>query len=45
MRSSAGADPQVPPCRCRFKVFKGAVKGKVNNTGSAMQKRMKERQW
>jgi hypothetical protein len=31
--------------RRRFKVFKGAVKGKVNNTGAAMQKRMKDKQW
>jgi hypothetical protein len=30
---------------CRFKVYKGKVAGKVNNTGASMQKRMKEKQW
>jgi hypothetical protein len=30
---------------CRFKVYKGAVKGKPNNSGSAMKQRFSARQW
>lgn len=39
---------KCPVCRSpksRFKVYKGAVKGKPNNTSSAMQARFKARQW
>ncbi len=39
----ASTPPPAPAPR--FKVFKGKVQGKVNNTGAAMQKRMKEKQW
>ena len=30
---------------CRFKVFKGKVQGKVNNTGAAMKKRFGAKEW
>jgi hypothetical protein len=29
----------------RFKVFKGKVQGKVNNTGAAMKKRFSAKEW
>lgn len=29
----------------RFKAYKGAVGGKINNTGSALAQRMKKREW
>jgi hypothetical protein len=29
----------------RFKVYKGAVKGKPNNTGAAIKQRFQARQW
>lgn len=44
----APASYKCPACsspKSRFKVFKGEVKGKVNNTGASMQKRMKDKQW
>jgi hypothetical protein len=33
-------------CRCcRFKVYKGAVKGKPNNTGAAVKQRFSKKEW
>eukprot|EP00878_Enallax_costatus_P002740 GHUV01002929.1.p2 GENE.GHUV01002929.1~~GHUV01002929.1.p2 ORF type:complete len:118 (+),score=25.15 GHUV01002929.1:40-393(+) len=39
---------KCPVCsspKSRFKVYKGAVKGKPNNTGAAMKQRFQARQW
>jgi hypothetical protein len=37
------ACPSLLPCR--FKVYKGKVGGRPNNTGAAMKKRFAEKQW
>jgi hypothetical protein len=30
---------------CRFKAYKGAVKGKPSNTGAAMKQRFAAKEW
>lgn len=40
--------PRAPQCKSpksRFKVYKGVVKGKVNNSGGEMKKRFAAKQW
>eukprot|EP00879_Flechtneria_rotunda_P001260 GHRR01001407.1.p2 GENE.GHRR01001407.1~~GHRR01001407.1.p2 ORF type:complete len:121 (+),score=38.42 GHRR01001407.1:208-570(+) len=37
--------PVCKSAKSRFKVYKGAVKGKPSNTGAALQQRFKARQW
>jgi hypothetical protein len=32
-------------CAHRFKVYKGAVKGKPNNSGAALKQRFSAKQW
>jgi hypothetical protein len=40
------AEPAGAACSARrFKVYKGPVKGKPNNTQSAMKQRMSAKQW
>ncbi|KAI8468431.1 MAG: rubredoxin [Monoraphidium minutum] len=46
--SKAPGSYKCPICKApksRFKVYKGAVKGKPNNTGAAMKQRFGAKQW
>jgi hypothetical protein len=48
LRHLCSYDSTVVMCicaACRFKVYKGVVKGKPNNTGSAIKQRFQARQW